>query len=132
MSQIFIRTKTENLFNVLEKRRRSPSTLPIYRFKSNKATSSNSIVLWASSTGSNDITLCFISSQNLNNIRKEEFLIFDSDDEFPETGLKCTSKVIVSRIVTIDRILITRHFGNLGVNQLQQLNELIIETFNLL
>lgn len=90
------------------------------------------IILWASSTGSNDITLCFISSQNLNNIRKEEFLITDSDDEFPDTGLKCTSKVIVSRIVTIDRTLIYRRLGNLGVNQLQQLNELIIETFNLL
>lgn len=59
-------------------------------------------------------------------------MITDSDDEFPSTGLKCTSKVIVSRIVTIDRTLITRRLGNLGVNQLQQLNELIIQTFNLL
>ncbi len=29
------------------------------------------IVLWVSSTGSNDVTLCFISSQNITNIKPE-------------------------------------------------------------
>ena len=58
--------------------------------------------------------------------------IFAQDDvELPGTGLKVTSKVIVSRIVTLDRTLITRSLGNLGVNQLQQLNILLIQTFQL-
>ena len=89
------------------------------------------IVLWVSSTGSNDVTLCFISSKNITNIKPEEFLLNDDDVEFPGTGLKVTSKVIVSRIVTLDRTLITRRLGNLGVNQLQQLNILLIQTFQL-
>ncbi len=40
------------------------------------------IVVWASATRSNDTTICFISSQNLTNLKPEEFLIEDSDPEF--------------------------------------------------
>ncbi len=87
------------------------------------------VVLWASTTGGNDTTICFISSQNLTGLKTEEFLIEDSDAEFAGTGLKVSSKVIVSRIVTIDRNLITRRLGKLGTNQLQQLDNCIIETF---
>ncbi|WP_309232644.1 type II toxin-antitoxin system PemK/MazF family toxin [Cylindrospermum sp. FACHB-282] len=89
------------------------------------------VVLWVSSTGSNDIVICFISSQNLITLQPEEFLISDSDLEFASTGLKVSSKVIVSRIVTIDRNLITRRIGNLGINQLQELNTRLIQTFQL-
>ncbi|MUH00858.1 type II toxin-antitoxin system PemK/MazF family toxin [Scytonema sp. UIC 10036] len=89
------------------------------------------VVLWVSSTGSNDIVICFISSQNLTNLKPEEFLIGDSDSELINTGLKVTSKVIVSRLVTIDRNLITRRLGNLGTNQLQELNTRLIQIFQL-
>lgn len=51
------------------------------------------VVLWVSSTGSNNIVICFISSQNLTNLKLEEFLIRDSDPEFINTGLKVSSKV---------------------------------------
>ncbi len=89
------------------------------------------MVLWVSSTGSNDTVICFISSQKLTNLKPEEFLINDSDLEFINTGLKVSSKVIVSRIVTIDRNLITRRIGNLGINQLQELNTRLIQTFQI-
>ncbi|MEC4819789.1 MAG: type II toxin-antitoxin system PemK/MazF family toxin [Scytonema sp. PMC 1069.18] len=89
------------------------------------------VVVWASSTGSNDATICFISSQNLTNLKPEEFLIEDSDAEFADTGLKVSSKVIVSRMVTIDRNLISRRLGKLGINQLQQLNSCLIQTFQI-
>lgn len=89
------------------------------------------VVLWVSATGSNDVTICFISSQNLTNLKPEEFLIQDSDAEFADTGLKFSSKVIVSRIVTLDRTMITRRLGKLGTNQLHNLNNCLIQTFQL-
>ncbi|WP_339376661.1 type II toxin-antitoxin system PemK/MazF family toxin [Nodularia sp. NIES-3585] len=55
----------------------------------------------------------------------------DSDQEFANTGLKVSSKVIVSRIVTIDRNLITRRIGNLGIKQLEELNTRLIQIFQL-
>ncbi len=89
------------------------------------------VILWVSSTGGNNTIICFISSQNLTNLQPEEFLISDSDSEFINTGLKISSKVIVSRLVTIDRNLITRRIGNLGINQLQELNTRLIQTFQI-
>ena len=89
------------------------------------------VVLWVSSRGSNNIIICFIYSQNLINLQPEEFLISDSDPEFANTGLKLSSKVIVSRIVTIDRNLITRRIGNLGIKQLEELNTRLIKIFQL-
>ncbi len=89
------------------------------------------VVLWVSSIGGNDTTICFISSQNLADLKPEEFLISDSDPEFKNTGLKVSSKVIVSRLVTIDRNLITRRIGYLGIKQKQTLNTLLTQTFQL-
>lgn len=89
------------------------------------------VVLWVSFTGGNNVTLCLISSQNLNKLQPEEFLIRESDSEFYETGLKITSKVIVSRIVTIQRTLIKRKLGSLGMNQKEQLDAFLRQTFQL-
>jgi mRNA interferase MazF len=89
------------------------------------------VVLWVSSRGSTNIIICFISSQNLMNLQPEEFLIGDSDPEFANTGLKVSSKVIVSRIVTINRNLITRRIGNLGLTHLEELNTRLIAILQL-
>ena len=70
------------------------------------------VVLWVNLSGI-DITLCFISSQNVNNLSSEEFVIETKNPEFPQTGLKVTSKVRVSKIVTIERNLTTRKLGKL-------------------
>ena len=50
----------------------------------------------------NEVTLCFISSQKLTQIGNSEFLLLDSDPDFPSTGLSTSSKVRVSRIVTLN------------------------------
>lgn len=89
------------------------------------------VILWVSSTGSQDTTICFISSQNLTDLKPEELLISDSDPEFKNTGLKVSSKVVVSRLVTLDRNLITRRIGYLGINQTKLLNTLLKEAFRL-
>ncbi|EDX70984.1 hypothetical protein MC7420_6584 [Coleofasciculus chthonoplastes PCC 7420] len=47
-------------------------------------------MLWVDSTG-DDITLCFISSQNLTRLSPDEFVLDASDPEFSNTGLKVAS-----------------------------------------
>ncbi|MBF2057772.1 MAG: type II toxin-antitoxin system PemK/MazF family toxin [Cyanobacterium sp. T60_A2020_053] len=88
------------------------------------------VVLWVDLSG-RDITVCFISSQNVSSINVEEFLIYKNDSEFSQTGLKVISKVRVSRIVTIERNLITRKLGELEVDLLQTLNQKLKNTFQL-
>ncbi len=88
------------------------------------------LILHVDSVG-NDITLCFISSQDPNNLSLEEFAINPSDPEFAGTGLKIASKVRVSKIVTLEKSLVTRRIGKLGINQTQQLNNILIYIFQL-
>ncbi|MDZ4785295.1 MAG: type II toxin-antitoxin system PemK/MazF family toxin [bacterium] len=80
------------------------------------------IVLWSSDTGQ-DITLCFISSQNTSNLYPDEFLIDPNDPESESTGLKIVSKVRVTRIVTLDLKLIVRKLGKLTNNYKILLND---------
>lgn len=89
------------------------------------------LVLWVDSSGV-DVTVCFITSPNVTSISSEEFLIETTDPEFSHTGLKITSKVRVSRIVTIERNLITRRLGKLETNLLQQLDNCLRNTFQLI
>jgi len=77
----------------------------------------------------NDLVVCFISSQNLIHLSPEEFLISETDPEFADTGLKFTSKVRVSRLVTIDKSLITRKLGKLGLNLSEKLNDCLKKIF---
>lgn len=88
------------------------------------------VVLWVDSTG-DDVTLCFISSQNLTSLSPDEFVLDASEPQFASTGLKVSSKVRVTRIVTLERQLIKRRIGKLGSNQIQQLNTAIIQAFQL-
>ncbi len=86
------------------------------------------VVIW---TNNLDVTLCFISSQNLTHISSEEFVIDKTNPEFSLTGLKISSKVIVSKLVTIQCNLITRRLEKLGVNSLQKLDQCLRNTFQL-
>lgn len=88
------------------------------------------VVLWVDPNGS-DVTLCFISSQNVASVASGEFVIGPSDAEFAGTKLKVTSKVRVTRIVTLERQLIRRRLGKLGPSQAQQLNASMLQAFQL-
>ena len=88
------------------------------------------IVLWADSRN-NDVTLCFISSQGVENLNEGEFGLNPTDEEFQGTGLKVASKVRVTRIATIERGLIARRLGKLGNQLTQQLNLALIKAFKL-
>ena len=88
------------------------------------------LVLWVDATG-DDVTLCFISSQDITNLSPEKFILDPSDPEFKNTGLRTISKVRVTRVVTLERRLIKRRIGQLGINQTQQLNTVIIQAFKI-
>ena len=111
---------------------RSISLFPTYWFKSDLSQSKlrPAIVLWTSST-SVDVTLCFITSQDVNILNEGEFVLDQFDSEFQGTGLKVASKVRVTRMVTIERRLIMRRLGKMGIRQIQQLNANMIKSFKL-
>lgn len=88
------------------------------------------MVLYDAPTG-NDVTLCFITSQRLQELGPGEFVMAPSDPDFSLTQLKVASKVRVTRIATLERRLIPRHLGQLGPHYLQQLNTALIEVFQL-
>ncbi|MEM9904152.1 MAG: type II toxin-antitoxin system PemK/MazF family toxin [Cyanobacteria bacterium P01_D01_bin.44] len=88
------------------------------------------IILWVAPNG-NNITLCFISSQNLNRLTDDEFLIEAEAPEFAQTGLKVASKARVSRLVTLESRLLRRRLGNLGPDLMQRLDHTLIHTFQL-
>lgn len=79
----------------------------------------------------NEVTLCFISSQNVSNLTSEEFALNSNDPEFAATGLRVSSKVRVTRMITLQHQLIPRRLGQLGSNQIQHLDALLIQAFQL-
>jgi len=88
------------------------------------------VVLWVDSQGQ-DITVCFISSQNINQISLDEVALNPGELEFPQTGLKVASKIRVAKMVTIERRLLQRRIGKLGQQQLQSLNQALKFAFQL-
>ena len=88
------------------------------------------VVLWVDQSG-RDVTLCFISSQAIDRISNDEFVILPSDPEFFQTGLKVSSKVRVARIVTLEISLLQRRLGQLGSEYLQKLDQCLINAFQI-
>jgi mRNA interferase MazF len=88
------------------------------------------VVLWVDDRGQ-DVTLCFITSQSIDQVTNDEFVIFKSDAEFAQTGLKADSKVRVARIVTLERLLLKRRLGQIGSQHFQQLDQCLIHAFQI-
>jgi mRNA interferase MazF len=88
------------------------------------------VVLWVDGRGQ-DVTLCFISSQLIDQVTSDEFVIFKNDAEFAQTGLKADSKVRVARLVTLERLLLQRRLGRLGSQYLQRLDQCLIHAFQI-
>ncbi len=88
-------------------------------------------VVLAISLAIDEITLCFISSQQVGRLNAAEFALFDSDPDFPQTGLRISSKVRVTRITTLSKQLIVKRLGSLGRQHLQQLETTLIQAFQL-
>ncbi|NJO41150.1 MAG: type II toxin-antitoxin system PemK/MazF family toxin [Cyanobacteria bacterium CRU_2_1] len=79
----------------------------------------------------NEVTLCFISSQNVSHLTSAEFALKSDEPEFLGTGLRVSSKVRVTRMITLQHQLIQRRIGKLSSRQIQQLDTLLIQAFQL-
>lgn len=88
------------------------------------------VILWVNLAG-DDITLCAITSQNVDQLSPEDIPLLPADPEFSGTGLRVPSKIRTTRIATLTRQLVVRKFGSLGTNQMQSLNEKPIEMLQL-
>jgi mRNA interferase MazF len=78
-----------------------------------------------------EITLCFISSQRIDQLNAAEFALLVSDSDFPQTGLRISSKVRVTRMTTLSRRLIMKQLGTLGTQHVEQLENILIQAFQL-
>jgi mRNA interferase MazF len=88
------------------------------------------VVLWADGKGQ-DVTLCFISSQKVETLAANEFAIAANDPQFSMTGLKITSKVRVTRIVTLERRMLRRRLGKLSEQLIEHLDQVLRQAFQL-
>lgn len=88
-------------------------------------------VILAVNLAIDEITLCFISSQQVDRLDASEFALLDSDPDFPQTGLRISSKARVTRITTLSRRLIIRRLGSLGIRHLKQLETSLSQAFQL-
>jgi mRNA interferase MazF len=78
-----------------------------------------------------EITLCFVSSQDVDVLEFNEFALNPIDPEFAETGLRVPSKARVTRMTTLNRSLIRRRLGKLGSQYTQALNDCLLRSFRL-
>jgi mRNA interferase MazF len=88
------------------------------------------VILWINSAG-DDITLCAITSQNIDQLSIEDIPLLPTDPEFPSTGLRVPSKIRTTQIATLTKQLVIRKFGGLGIEQMHALNEKLIEMLQL-
>lgn len=88
-------------------------------------------VVLAANSALDEFTLCFISSQRVNQLNPTEFALLDSDPDFAQTGLRISSKVRVTRMTTVSRQLIAKQLGTLGTQHLAQLEKTLIQAFQL-
>ena len=88
------------------------------------------VILWVNPTG-NEVTLCAITSQNIDRPSPEDILILTSDPEFLLTGLRAPSKIRTTRIATLTKQSVVKRFGKLGPKQTQLLNQKITEMLQL-
>ena len=71
------------------------------------------VVLWAA-LAQTDFTLAFISSQDVTVLSIEEMALLPTHPEFALSGLSSASKVRPTKLVTLNRSLVTRWLGRLG------------------
>ncbi len=86
------------------------------------------LVVWVS-PNAEDVVVCAITSQNLQTLQPEDFLIEITDSEFSETGLRISSKIRVTRVATLQRSLLLKKLGKLGTEQRKGLNLKLVEVF---
>jgi len=81
--------------------------------------------------GGDDVTVCFISSVVPNKIPKFDVLIDSEDESFKKTGLKSKSIIKVTKIATLDKIVILGKIGELDSKNMNKVKNVLKIYFGL-
>lgn len=79
-------------------------------------------------TGSDDVTVCFISSSIPNKTHKFDVLIDSKNKNFKRTGLKLKSIIKVTKIATLDKAVILGQIGELDTQSMDNV-KLVLKTY---
>lgn len=88
------------------------------------------VVLWAD-PGQTDFTLAFVSSQHVTSVSTGETALLTTHPEFPMSGLSVSSKIRATKLVTLNRTLITRWLGRLGPLLIADLDRALISALGI-
>lgn len=80
---------------------------------------------------SDDITVCFISSNLEKRIQKFDILLDSKEEGFQTTGLKVKSIIKTSKIATLDRIVVLGVIGQLDSKNMQKVKNVLKIYFKL-
>ncbi|OGI66310.1 hypothetical protein A3A95_01745 [Candidatus Nomurabacteria bacterium RIFCSPLOWO2_01_FULL_39_18] len=81
--------------------------------------------------GGDDVTVCFISSNEQNKIHKFDILIDFKDKSFKKTGLKLKSIIKVVKIATLDKVVILGKIGELDTSNMRRVKNVLKVYFGL-
>ena len=84
-----------------------------------------------SQEGSEDISVCFISSAPQNKIHKFDILVDIKDRDFNKTGLKLKSVIKVAKIATLDKAVVLGKIGVLDIKNLHKVKVALKTYFKL-
>ncbi|OIO30114.1 PemK family protein [Candidatus Nomurabacteria bacterium CG_4_10_14_0_2_um_filter_30_12] len=72
-----------------------------------------------------DITVCFISSSFKNGVDKFDVLIDEKEKEFKKTGLKLKSIIKITKIATLDKVVVLGKIGELSTKNIQKVKKVL-------
>ena len=78
-----------------------------------------------------EITLAFVTSQNVGTLQPGEIAVLPAHPEFKQTGLTAPSKVRATKLATLHRALITRRLGRFGSNLLTRVDSALVSGLNI-
>ena len=81
--------------------------------------------------GGDDVTVCFISSSLQNKIHQFDVLVDTKDKNFKETGLKTKSVIKVTKIATLDKMVILGQIGELDSKNILKVKNVLKIYLNL-
>lgn len=77
-----------------------------------------------------DLLLALVSSRIRQAIPEFDEIVAISDDDYPETGLKVTSVIRLSRLATVETLVISACLGNISPERLNRIKSRLADWLN--
>lgn len=78
-----------------------------------------------------EITLAFVTSQNVGTLQPGDIVVLPAHPEFNQTGFTVTSKIRATKLATLHHALITRRLGKFGSILLANLDSALVSGLNI-